>query len=313
MAKNGTEFSKYAQAFREVIDGNKTDIDILTKELLKMGLTVNDKNYINEEYPEYIDDNGERHIAGNKGDTLRKYFGGTNDLSRLIPKLETEFDSEFQERYCEELQDYDDSKLIEFAHRYQLNITEDDIDSVTEAIAELYASILKNVSTKKRSKPIVSEGNLKSDKNSIVLSYTFTEPEKQALIRLCELIQLALRRIKNQTDTIDKKRHELSKLTDTEEDKAWEPHIESEIASYIRNYDKDFSKIEELCSELVELLEPKQGMNEDFPILISFANKIGNEEYKITCSDKFKYNPFKLMISDFNASIERTLRFIDKL
>ena len=313
MAKNGTEFSKYAQAFREVIDGNNTDIDILTKELLKMGLTVNDKNYINEEYPEYIDDNGERHIAGNKGDTLRKYFGGTNDLSRLIPKLETAFDSEFQERYCEELQDYDDSKLIEFAHRYQLNITEDDIDSVTEAIAELYASILKNVSTKKRSKPIVSEGNLKSDKNSIVLSYTFTEPEKQALIRLCELIQLALRRIKNQTDTIDKKRHELSKLTDTEEDKAWEPHIESEIASYIRNYDKDFSKIEELCSELVELLEPKQGMNEDFPILISFANKIGNEEYKITCSDKFKYNPFKLMISDFNASIERTLRFIDKL
>ncbi len=313
MAKNGTEFSKYAQAFREVIDGNKTDIDILTKELLKMGLTVNDKNYINEEYPEYIDDNGERHIAGNKGDTLRKYFGGTNDLSRLIPKLETEFDSEFQERYCEELQDFDDSKLIEFAHRYQLNITEDDIDSVTEAIAELYASILKNVSTKKRSKPIVSEGNLKSDKNSIVLSYTFTEPEKQALVRLCELLQPALRRVKNQTDKLCNKQYELKNLTDSEEDKAWKPHIKSEIASCIKRYEKDFSKTEALCAELAEFLELKQGINEDFHILISFANNIGNDEYRITCSDKFKYNPFKLMISDFNACIERMLRFIDKL
>lgn len=313
MPKNGTEFSRYATTFHEIIDGNKTAMAIFTKDLLKMGLTLEDKDTIDDIFPTLTNDKNESFIDTSKYSQLSKYYHGTNDLTKLLPQLETEFDSEFQERYCEELHDYDDSKLIEFAYRYQLSVNEDDIDNVTEAIAELYASILKNVSTKKRSKPIFSEGNLKLDKNSIVLSYTFTEPEKQALVRLCELIQPALRRVKNQTDTIDKKRYELSKLTDTEEDKAWEPHLESEIASYIRNYDKDFSKIEELCSELVELLEPKQGMNEDFPILISFANNIGNDEYRITCSDKFKYNPFKLMISDFNDCIERTLRFIDKL
>ena len=313
MTKIGTEFSRYATTFHEIIDGKKSKIAMFTKNLLKMGLVPDDKDTIDDIFPTLTNDMGKSFIEEPKAGLLRKYYNGTNDLTNLLPQLETEFDSEFIARYSEELQDYDDSKLIEFANNYQLIVDEDDIDYVTEAIAELYVSIIKNVSTKKRSKTIISEGNHKSNNDSLVLSYTFTEPEKQALIRLCELIQLALRRIKNQTDTIDKKRHELSKLTDTEEDKAWEPHLESEIASYIRNYDKDFSKIEELCSELVELLEPKQGMNEDFPILISFANKIGNEEYKITCSDKFKYNPFKLMISDFNASIERTLRFIDKL
>lgn len=313
MPKNGTEFSRYATTFHEIIDGKKSKIAMFTKNLLKMGLVSDDKDTINDIFPTLENDVGKSFIEEPKAGLLRKYYNGTNDLTNLLPQLETEFDSEFIARYSEELQDYDDSKLIEFANSYQLIVDEDDIDYVTEAIAELYVSIIKNVSNKKREKTSNLEVNPKSDKDIIVLSYTFTEPEKQALVRLCELLQPALRRVKNQTDTIDKKRYELSKLTDTEEDKAWEPHLESEIASYIRNYDKDFSKIEELCSELVELLEPKQGMNEDFPILISFANNIGNDEYRITCSDKFKYNPFKLMISDFNDCIERTLRFIDKL
>lgn len=313
MPKNGTEFSRYATTFHEIIDGKKSKIAMFTKNLLKMGLVPDDKDTINDLFPTLENDVGKSFIEEPKAGLLRKYYNGTNDLTNLLPQLETEFDSEFIARYSEELQDYDDSKLIEFANSYQLIVDEDDIDYVTEAIAELYVSIIKNVSNKKREKTSNLEVNPKSDKDIIVLSYTFTEPEKQALVRLCELLQPALRRVKNQTDTIDKKRYELSKLTDTEEDKAWEPHLESEIASYIRNYDKDFSKIEELCSELVELLEPKQGMNEDFPILISFANNIGNDEYRITCSYKFKYNPFKLMISDFNDCIERTLRFIDKL
>ena len=138
MAKNGTEFSKYAQAFRKIIDGEKTNIDIFTKDLLKMGLTDNDKAYIDGEFPTFKDDKGVRHITDNKGDTLRKYYGGTNDLSKLIPNLETEFDAEFQKRYCEELQDYEESRIIEFAHSLHLAVETNDIDEILKAIAEYY-------------------------------------------------------------------------------------------------------------------------------------------------------------------------------
>ncbi len=68
MAKNGTEFSKYAQVFHKIIDGKKTNIDIFTKDLLKMGLTDNDKAYIDGEFPTFKDDKGVRHITDNKGD-----------------------------------------------------------------------------------------------------------------------------------------------------------------------------------------------------------------------------------------------------
>ena len=313
MTKNGTEFSRYATTFHEIIDGKKSKIAMFTKNLLKMGLVPDDKDTINDIFPTLTNDMGKSFIEESKAGLLRKYYNGKNGLTNLLPQLETEFDSEFIARYSEELQDYDDSKLIEFANSYQLIVDEDDIDYVTEAIAELYVSIIKNVSTKKRSKTIISECNHKSNNDSLVLSYTFTEPEKQALVRLCELIQLALRRIKSQTDKICNKQHELKNLTDSKDDVVWKPHLELEIASCIKRYEKDFSKTEALCAELAEFLEPKQGMNEDFPILISFANKIGNDEYRITCSDEFKYNPFKLMVSNFNDCIERTLRAIDNL
>lgn len=313
MAKNGTEFSKYTQAFREVIDGNKTDIDILTKELLKMGLTVNDKNYINEEYPEYIDDNGERHIAGNKGDTLRKYFGGTNDLSRLIPKLETEFDSDFHERYCDELQDYEESRIIEFAKKLELATNEDDINIVSEAIADYYSSLIKRAATKKGTRIKSSKDTPKTDGNNIILSYTITETEKKALVKLCELIKTDLRRVKQQTDKICDKKHELNNLTTSEANERWKPHLESDIRSSEKRFNEAFTKLEKLCTDLVNLLNPKTDINAEFPKLISFANNIGNDEYKITCPGKFKHKTFNLMVSNFNECIERTLRAIDNL
>jgi len=320
MSKNGTEFSRYATTFHEIIDGNKTAMAIFTKDLLKMGLALEDKDTIDVIFPTLTNDKDEAFIDPSKYSQLSKYYHGKNDLTKLLPRLETEFDSEFQERYSEELQDYDESKLIEFAHRYQLSVDEDDIDDVSKTIAELYASILKNVSAKKRSKPIISEGNLKSDKNNIVLSYTFTEPEKQALVRLCDLIQSALRRLKSQTGELCNKQHELKNLTDSKEDENWIPHLKIKIKSLIKEYKQISSELESLCADLIELLTPKQGMEKDFPKLIMFARNIGNDEYRITCdeykiksSKEFKYNPFDLMISDFNACIERILRVIDKL
>ncbi|MBR3421030.1 MAG: hypothetical protein IKG98_03075 [Ruminococcus sp.] len=310
MAKNGTEFSKYAQAFREVIDGNKTDIDILTKELLKMGLTVNDKNYINEEYPEYIDDNGERHIAGNKGDTLRKYFGGTNDLSRLIPKLETEFDSDFNERYCDELQDYDESRIMAFARVLNIDVNEDAIDIVSEAIANYYSSIVIGSATKKKITTKTSKVIPKTKGNNITLSYTFTEAEKQVINNICTAIKADLRQLESQVKYISTQQYELGKLTDSEPDKRLKPHIEGFIESNTNQFAETYSNLVSLCSDLNTILSPKKRMNKSFAELISITSFFSRDENKEMSIDRFAGVHVQVKVDNLRKYIKYSLREI---
>lgn len=313
MAKKETEFSKFAQAFREIIDGNKTDIDILTKELLKMGLTVNDKIYINKEYPEYIDEKGERHIEGNKGDTLRKYYGGTNGLSKLISKLETEFDEEFQKRYCDELQDYDESRIMAFAQVLNIDVNEDDIDIVSEAIAEYYSSIVIGSAIKKSRKGKKDKDEPESDRHKILLSYTLEESEKKALVKLCELIKKAFNDLKDQTDKICNKQHELKNLTDSTEDQQWKTYLVYDIDSLKKHFDETYLELEKLCADVVLLLKTKKGIHESLGTIISIASNIHSDEYKITCTNKFKYTKFSNIVKRFNDSYGLMLRDIDKL
>ena len=311
MAKNGTEFSKYAQAFREVIDGNKTDIDILTKELLKMGLTVNDKNYINEEYPEYIDDNGERHIAGNKGDTLRKYFGGTNGLSRLIPKLETEFDSDFNERYCDELQDYDESRIIEFAHSLHLAEETNDIDEILKAIAEYYSSIMINVTANKGLKLDKSKGKPKSDEKDIISSYTIKDEEKQAVKHICTAIQTDLRQLKSQVKYISSNQRKIGKLTDSDSDKLQKLHREGSIESKTNKFNETYSEFVSLCADLNSILAPKKNMNKNFAELISITSFFSKDENKEMSIDRFTGAHVQVKVYDLRTYIKYSLREVD--
>ena len=316
MPKNGTEFSRYATTFHEIIDGKKTKMTIFTRDLLKMGLIPDDKDTINDIFPTLTNDKGKSFIEEPKAGLLRKYYHGTNDLTNLLPQLETEFDQKFITRYSKELQDYDDSKLIEFAHSYQLiddEDDEDDIDNVTKAIAELYVSIIKNVLNKKRAKPTISEDNHKSNNDSIVLSYTFTEGEKKAFVQLCNLIKNHLNDLKRRTLNIDEKQHKLKQLTDSDKDKILKSWVEYQIKSDEKKFDNISSEIKLLCSELIELIKPKQRIDRAFPKLISFANNIGNDEYRITNHNKFRYNLFALMISNFNTCIDNIIRIIDKL
>lgn len=313
MTKKETEFSKYAQAFFEIIDGAKSGKALFVKDLLKIGLTDEDKDYLDDTFPSVTTSKGKKSIEKNKADQLRKYLRGDNDISDIVSQLETEFDEEFRERYCEELQDYDDSRIMAFAQVLNIDVSEDDIDIVSEAIAEYYTSIVIGSAIKKKTKSKTSKDSTKTGSNSIALSYTITETEKTALIKLCELIKPTLRKLKQQTDIICNKQHELNKLTTSEEDERWKPHLEFEIITSEKRFNKEFPKLEKLCTDLVKLLKPKTDMDTEFPKLILFADNIRNDEYKITCPNEFKYNPFKLMISNFNDCIERTLRVIDKL
>ena len=313
MAKNGTEFSKYAQAFFEIIDGAKSRKALFVKDLLKIGLTDEDKDYLDDTFPSVTTSKGKKSIEKDKADQLRKYLRGDNDISDIVSQLETEFDEEFRERYCEELQDYDDSRIMAFAQVLNIDVSEDDIDIVSEAIAEYYSSIVIGSAIKKSRKGKKDKDEPILDRSKVLLSYTLEESEKKALAKLCELTNKTLCDLKNQTDKINDKQHELKNLTDSAENQRWKSYLLCDINSLKERFDEGYPRLEQLCSDLVELLEPKQGLNKDFPILISLANNIGDAEYRITCPDKFKYNSFALMISKFNACIQRILRVIDKL
>ncbi len=313
MAKNGTEFSKYAQAFHEVLDGKKTNIDIFTKDLLKMGLTDNDKAYIDSVFPIFKDDNDVRHITGNKGDQLRKYYGGTNGLSKLIPELETEFDSEFQQRYCEELQDFEESRIIEFAQVLKLDVNEEDIYIVSKAIAEYYSSFIKRATTKKRTGAKASKDGSKSDECQSVNSYTFSESEKKNLLQLCKLIKENLGVLKTLTNQIRQKQYEANNLIDSEKDKRWKAYLECDVDSLKKRFKKSYDELEIRCADIVKLLEPKKRIYKRFSTIISIAQNLCSDAYNISSPDKLDYEKFSFMISGFNDCYDHIIHDIDKL
>jgi len=313
MAKTETEFSKYAQAFREVIDGNKTYKTILTKDLLKMGLTDLDKDYINTKYPTYTDNIGKRHIEDNKGSGLLKYYEGANDLSNLISNLETEFDEEFRERYCEELQDYDELKIMKFAH--SLNIAEDtdDFDEISEAIAEYYSSLIKRAASKKRRKTKTSTDTTKTGSNSIELSYTFTELEKKALVNLCKLNNNSLLNLEYQIKNICDKQQKLLNLNNSEQNELLKDKLQYDIDSLNKHFIEIYHQLEEQCNDMVELLKPKKHINANLDRIISIAKDIISYKNKIKSIDIYVLNYFSLIRSRFDTAYIHLSKVIDKL
>ena len=305
MPRTEINFSQYATAFYEVIDGSKSNKAEFMKGLLKMGLDANGRQIIEDMFPTVVNLKGQRIIEQNKADQLRKYLRGNNGIRDIANNLEA---SLYEDLYAEELEDYEDSKLIVFAKKLQLNTNFDNIDEVKSAIATCYHSIIEKASTKESS----DSKNSKSCKD-IVHSYTITEPEKKALLNLCELIKKVLRDLQYQTDKICKKQNELINLTNSEEDKRWKPHLVYEIESLKNHFDESYPELEKLCVDMVELLEPKRAIHPTFSTFISIANNIGNNEYRITCQDKFNYRTFSYMISRFNDNYDKILRDIDKL
>ena len=313
MAKKEPEFSKYVQAFHKDIDGEKSNLDILTKDLLKMGLPDNDKAYIDDEFKTFIDKKGERHIESNKGDVLRKYYSGTNGLSKLISKLGTEFDEEFRERYCEELQDYEESRIMKFAH--SLNIAEgiDDFDEILEAIAEYYSSIMKRAASKNRSKTKTSTDSTKTERNSIELSYTFTELEKNALVNLCKLNKKSLCDLEYQIEKICDKQKQLSNLNNSEQNEKLKDILQFDIDSSNKHFFEIYRQLEEQCNDMIELLKPKKHINANLDKIISIAKDIVSYKNKIKSIDILVHNYFSLIISRFNAAYSQLSKVIGKL
>lgn len=308
MAKNETEFSKYATSFYEIIEGGKGRKAKFVKMLLNMGLSANGKKIIDELFPTETTSKGNTIIKPKASDRLRIYFRGRNDISEIADEVYAALDHNNYGAYIEALEDYEDLKLIKFAQALELDTDIKDINKVRYDIAAYYYSIIEKASTKNYSEP-----GKTNDCKDVVFSYTLEEPEKKALVKLCELTNETLCDLKNQTDKISDKQHKLKNLTDSAEDQHWKSFLVYDIDSLKKSFDDDFSVLEQHCTNLVKLLKPKTNMEPEFSKLLSLANNIGNDKYKITCPDKFMYNAFSTMVSRFINSIENTIRVLKEL
>ncbi|EWM52364.1 hypothetical protein [Ruminococcus flavefaciens] len=318
MANKDTEFSKYAQAFHEIIDGKKTDMDIFTKELLKMGLTYNDKAYIDEKYPTYIDEKGECHFEDNKGDGFRKYYHGKRGLSQFIPKLETEFDEEFQKRYCEELQDYVDSRIMEFAQFLKIDVNEKNIKIVSEAIAEYYSSNVIGSATKKSRKPKIIEekSNNTREAKDIIRKYTLSPEEKNDILVICEQIDKDLQSLDHYAKEYFHYKDELDsgniyeglELTDemmiflTEKEKMFQREkvkpVDDELKDRVKEatvsrlssanskYDSQYLELQEHCSDLLIITANKIKVNDNIKRIYDIGKYFCDN--KLTIDEHYK-------------------------
>lgn len=305
MPSKDIEFAEYAQNFYKIIEGEKGHKAVFTRALLKMGLRSYGKKILDDLFPTINTEKSGAFIEKKASDRLRKYLRDDNGIGDIADEIYAALDKEL---YCEELKEYEESRIIEFAKSLQLDTDFENIEEVRKAIADCYYSIIERASASKSSEVSKTSGS-----QDIILSYTITEDEKKALLRLCELIKTSLSLIKSYTDRIYNKQDNLSKLSDSEEDAGEKSYLEDQIDSLKKRFYENYSKLEQMCSEIVVLLKSKKIINTNLDKIISIAKNINRDEYKITMPGKFKYNSFAVMISSFNDSYNRLLRDIDKI
>ena len=298
-------FSQYATAFYTIIEGGKGNKSKFVKTLLCMGVSDNGRKTIEELFPTKTHSKGNTSIIS---DRLRKYLRGENGISKIADEIYAALEHESHDAYIQELEDYEDSRLIEFAQQLQLDTDLGNISAVREAIAACYYSIIEKASIKSVAAKDESNGS-----KDIVLSYTITETDKRAIKNLCELINKSLIFIEHQTRAIDRKQFDLKKLTNFEKEAKWKAFLESDITLLKKRFDDSYSELKKWCDKAVELLEPKRHLDPCLEIIYNIADGIDSNKYKITCPAEFDYSAFSLMISEFKKSYNLLLRCIDKL
>ncbi len=311
MENNGTEFSKYATAFYNIIEGGKGGKAKFVKMLLKMGLTDEDKDYIDDTFPTVINSKGQNSVVKGKADVLLKYLRGDNDISYIVSQLETEFNLEFRKRYIEELQDYDESKLTEFAKKLELDINADDSETVSNAIADYYSSLIERASTKKGGTSKKSKDKPKSDEQNLIDSYTIKDDEKKAINNICTAIKADLRQLKSQVKYISSNQRKIGKLTDSDPDKLQKPHLEGFIESKTNKFNETYSDLVSQCLELNTIIAPKKKMNKSFATLVSITSILSSDEYKEMSIDRFITHTVQLKVNELDRYIKYSLKEID--
>lgn len=305
MAKRETRFSKYANAFYDILYEGNANKNAFVIELLKLGLFDQGKHLIDTLFST---DEGKKPMESKHADRLRKYLRGDNDISEIAPEIINYYDEGL---YMKDLKDYESQNFKVLADKLGLCISKEDTEAIGTALAEYHRLILTEASSKKRTTTNKSALASDSDK-SPVCSYTITNEEKSAVRNICEIIERSLKEVKRLTDAIDQKQFELQKLTDSAEDERWRMHVSSDLNSLRAKLNKQYSLLETAGPDAVKLLEPKKHLHPSLEKLYDIAVKINENLYQSTCPE-FSYAAFSVMIADFKRAHEQLRRYLDAL
>lgn len=305
MAETVITFAEYAGLFYKIIEGEKGNKAKFVKMLLKMGQSNNGVTIIDKLFPEETNSKGNKVIVRLQADRLRKYLRGDNGIGEIADNLAANYDKKL---YIEELEQYETSRLQEFAKSLKLDTNLKNIKVVRKAIAACYYSILETASTKQGSHSKMSKISSKSNEDDLICSYTFTDTEKKALRNVLDAIAVELHEVEHLTKTIDATQGKL-----TQHSTAMKRYYKDEIELLVNRFNEAYNRIEKLCANMVELLEPKKDMNKAFSNLISIASNIRIDKYKCMEPAKYNYMDFWIMISEFKRKITDALRVVEKL
>ncbi|MCR5730754.1 MAG: hypothetical protein K6G20_10425 [Ruminococcus sp.] len=307
MARKETEFAKYATAFYKIIEGGKGGKAKFVKMLLNMGLSANGKTITDELFPTETTSKGNTIIKKEASDRLRKYLRGENDISDIADEIYAALDKEL---YCEELKEYEESRIIEFAKSLQLDTDFENIEEVRKDIAAYYRSIIEKASSKTSGKTQETNVNPTSNRQSIILSYTITEDEKKAIINLCNAIKRKLERLDSQVNYIYSNQSELDKITESYNN-LLKGHIEYRIELKAKEFNETYSEFVSLCADLNSILAPKKNMNKNFAELISITSFFSKDENKEMSIDRFTGTHVQVKVYDLRTYIKYSLREVD--
>lgn len=307
MARKETEFAKYATAFYKIIEGGKGGKAKFVKMLLNMGLSANGKTITDELFPTETTSKGNTIIKKEASDRLRKYLRGENDISDIADEIYAALDKEL---YCEELKEYEESRIIEFAKSLQLDTDFENIEEVRKDIAAYYRSIIEKASSKTSGKTQETNVNPTSNRQSIILSYTITEDEKKAIINLCNAIKRKLERLDSQVNYIYSNQSKLDKITESYNN-LLKGHIEYRIELKAKEFNETYSEFVSLCADLNSILAPKKNMNKNFAELISITSFFSKDENKEMSIDRFTGAHVQVKVYDLRTYIKYSLREVD--
>lgn len=312
MAEIEISFAKYAQFFFTILEGGKGDKTFFVKMLLCMGQSANGKAILEQEFPKETTQAGNIRIKPNKDSNLRKYLLGKedgksgNDISNRAPDLEAYFD---KKQYVEDLEQYENSKLKEFAKALQLEVNLNNPKAVKQAIANCYSSIIKRA-TKKGGTSKKSKANPIADRQNINYSYSISLDEEKDIRNICKAIMNNLDGLKRNVERVNSYKRKLVKSPDSKSNDMNE-YYESHIKSKVKEFNKIYPVFVLQCATLNSKLAPKMYMNKSFAKLISITSFFISDENKEMSIDRFSETHVQVKVYDLQTYIKYSLKEID--
>ena len=151
------------------------------------------------------------------------------------------------------------------------------------------------------------------NKSDIAAVYTISDDEKRAVMNICEIIKRSLESIKQKTEAIDRKQHELASISEDTSQQRWKEYLEYELKALHKAVKELYSKLDKYCADLTGLLLNKQHLHPSFKAIYEIASQIGDEKLKITCPATFSYSALALVITNFQKYYEHLKKDIANL